>query len=171
MDYSTYLTTMAQIAGVLVGFANLANAISRPGISVGDLRLNKLRIIITTESGLILMGLCVLPLLFSTSHFPNIIVFRGLSFLGALIAGLYHLLILPRVKVWTGKTFPLRVSKYFHVANLLFLLTPFLLNAFGVFGIENVVFIYCSITFGLFIILCVFFCRLLYSVLPTVEKD
>jgi hypothetical protein len=170
MDYSTYLTTMAQIAGVLVGFANLANAISRPGISAGDLKLNKLRIIITTESGLILMGLCVLPLLFSTSQFLTSDIFRGLSLLGAFIAALYHSLLFVRVKVWTGKTFPLSISKYFHFANVLLLFGPYLLNAFGVFGIENSVFVYCSVTFGLFIILCVFFCRLLYSVIPAVDK-
>jgi len=156
---------MAQIAGVLVGFANLANAISRPGISTSDSKLNKLRIIVTTESGLILMALCVLPLLYS----PTSDVFRGLSFFGAFVGWAYHVLMFARVKALTGKTFPLVVSKYFHFAQVIFIFSPFLLNGFGAFGIENVVFVYCLIIFALFLFLCTFFCRLLYSVLPTFD--
>jgi len=104
MEHSTYLVTMAQIAGVLVGFANLANAISRPDISVIHLQLNKLRIIITTESGLILISACLLPLLFSTSTGLSISSLKGLSFSCFLIAVIYNVLLLYRTKKLTGNT-------------------------------------------------------------------
>lgn len=157
---------MAQIAGVLVGFANLANAISRPDISAKALQLNKLRIIITTESGLILIGACLLPLLFSTRSLSNASLFKGLSFSCFLIAVLYNSLLLKRTKKMTGIYFPSKLSKYFYLCNLLFMMIPFLLNTFDFFGSGNVIFVYCSVIFYVFVSLCTLFCTLLYSVLP-----
>jgi hypothetical protein len=165
MEYSTYLTTMAQIAGVLVGFANLANAISRPGIPQADLQLNKIRIMLVTELGLILIGFCVLPLLFSASRITASTVTRALSFiifLSAIFAVLYNFI---RGKRLTGKYFPAKASRLINLSILLVIIIPSLLNATGLFGIENIIFVFCCLIFLTFVFLCILFCRLLYSVL------
>ncbi len=166
MEYPTYLTTMAQIAGVLVGFANLVNAISRPDLPEIELEINKVRIIITTEVGLVLIGLCILPLLMSASKYSDVEIFQGLSFITFWVGVIYYIANLIRVKRTTGKYFPTKLAPFMQIGILIFVLTPLLLNSFKLFGIDNIVFVYCLPTFYLFILVCVLFCRLLYSLLP-----
>jgi hypothetical protein len=169
MEYASYLTTMAQVAGVMVGFANLANAISRPDMSNSELKVNKLRIIITTELGIVLICLCVLPLMLAGSELSNPEIFRITSLVG-LIANLVYAFYTPiRAKRWTGKSLPTSLSKIYHLGNILLITIPITLSLFGVFGDDKIGLIYCYVTFCLFVFLATLFCRLLYSVLPTTE--
>ena len=171
MEYSGYLATMAQVAGVLVGFANLANAINRPGISAPDMKLNKLRIVLTTEMGLLLICSCVIPLLMTTSNFSEENIFKGSSLFMSVVGLLYNLYISRRAKAWTGRALPVTASVYYHLAGLFLVNGPLMLNGFGLFGDDRVIFMYYLVTFVLFILLCTLFCRLLYSVLPTTVND
>lgn len=154
----------------MVGFATLANTISRPGMSVSDLKLNKLRIILTTEMGIVLICLCVLPLLFSVSDFEEATVFRVLSLAVFLFAVPYSIFMPLRVKGWTGKMLPTGVAKFYHLTNILFMTGPLLINSLGIFP-DYLVLIYCGVIFVLFTLLCTLFCRLLYTVLPTISQD
>lgn len=167
MKYSEYLSTMAQVAGVLVGFANLANAISRPGMTVDELKLNKLRIILTTEMGIVLICICILPLLLTAADFAEATIFRTLSVAVAIFAVPYSIYMPIRVKKWSGKMFPTGLAKYYHTTNILLMTGPLVLNAFGVFGNNQAVLVYCMVTFILFTLVCTLLCRLLNTVLPT----
>lgn len=171
MKYSEYLSTMAQVVGVLVGFANLANAINRPGMTTDELKLNKLRIILTTEMGIVLICICILPLLLTVGNFAEATIFRALSVAVAVFAVPYSLYMPVRVKKWTGKMFPTGIAKYYHTTNVLFMTGPLLLNALGVFGNDQAVLVYCMVTFVLFTLVCTLLCRLLNTVLPTFKNE
>ena len=170
MEYASYLTTMAQVAGVMVGFTNLANAISRPDMSNNELRVNKLRIIVATELGIVLICLCLLPLMLAGSKLSNTEIFMTTSLIGLLVNIGYGILTPTRSKRWTGKLIPTSLSKYYHTANISLMTLPLILNLFGIFGNDNIPLVYCFVTFALFVFLATLFCRLLYSVLPTTEK-
>jgi hypothetical protein len=169
MEYASYLTTMAQVAGVMVGFANLANAISRPGMSNSELGVNKIRIIVTTELGIVLICLCLFPLMLGGGKLSQTQVF-WISSLLALIFNIGYGLYQPlRAKRLSGKLLPTALSKFYHLGNIFLITIPLALSLFGRFGDDNVPLIYCTTTFVLFIFLSTLFCRLLYSVLPTTE--
>jgi hypothetical protein len=170
MEYASYLTTMAQVAGVMVGFANLANAISRPGMPNSELGINKIRIIVTTELGIVLICLCLLPLMLAGSKFSNTEIF-WITSLFALIFNIGYGFYTPfRAKRLTGKLLPTTLSKFYHLGNIFLITFPLILSLFGVFGNDNIALIYCTVTFFLFVFLSTLFCRLLYSVLPTTES-
>jgi hypothetical protein len=170
MEYASYLTTMAQVAGVMVGFANLANAISRPDMSNSELRLNKLRIIVTTELGIIVICLSLLPLLLEGSKLSTPEVFWITSLIALLVDVSYTLVTPVRAKRWTGKRLPTALSKYYYFVIIFLMTLPLTLSLFGVFGDDNIALIYCGVIFLVFIFLSTLFCRLLYSVLPTTER-
>lgn len=167
MEYESYLLTMAQIAGVLVGFATIANAISRPGMSPSELQLNKLRIIVTTENGILIIVWCMLPALLSKRMGDNDL-FQLMSIIGFLCSVSYMIFVSVRIRKFTGVYYPKLATKVIQVVSVLFITIPFGLNALGVFGIGNTGFVFCLVIFYLFCMVCILFVRLLYSVLPDV---
>jgi len=69
MHYQDFLLSLAQIAGIIVGFANLATGFDRSKINEVDWGENKVRILVITEGGLLLIAFCFIPflILFFTS--------------------------------------------------------------------------------------------------------
>ena len=169
MQYESYLLTMAQIAGVLVGFASLANAISRPGMAARELQLNKLRILVTTENGIFIIIFCMLPVLLARRMDENEL-FRWLSLLAFAANGTNLFYIMHRNRRFTGAYFPVTATRVIFINTVLFTTIPFGLNAVGAFGVENSAFAYCGVIFYLFCMVCILFVRLLFSVLPDADK-
>lgn len=161
-ELTNYLTTLAQIAGVLVGFANLSNAISRDDLTFHDFQLNKLRLVITTEVGLIVIALCLIMLLFPDAN-GHILQLEATLFF--LLISFYTLTVIIRSKRMTGHYFPNLANKLFHLGNSVFVLIPLILAATGIL-ISWTYQLLCGVLFYLFLFLCLLFVRLLHGVLP-----
>ena len=164
---STYLSTMAQIAGVMVGFANLANAIHRPNIHAKEFQLNKIRMILFTELGLITIAVCVLPILFQASTIPEITVIRIISAALFVASTTYAIANTRRVRKMIGSAFPLPAASGVFAFSGLVIGFISALNALEVFGRGNVILVFYLIIFFALLFESFLFLRLINWILSS----
>ena len=134
-------------------------------MSVGELQLNKLRILVTTENGIFIIIFSMLPVVLE-KRLGEEDLYELVSLI-AFLASVFNMIYIAwRNKKFTGKYFPMLATKVIQANTILFTTIPFGLNALGSFGVENLALAYCIVIFYLFCMVCILFVRLLYSVLP-----
>jgi hypothetical protein len=164
MDDS-YFSVMAQLSGVILGFANLANAIYKPNIKSKDINLNKIRILVSTEVGLFVIIVCIIPILFRSTSISPTLVIKVLSLVLMVSVPSYAYMITTRSLKLMDTRFPVPI------ASKLFVYSGFTcgvfggLNAFEIFGSGNVFFIYQFMIFGCFLVQSFLFIRLIRWIL------
>ena len=162
MNYQDFLMTFAQIIGVIVGFANLASVFDRSKINEVHWAQNKVRILVITEGGILLIACCFIPYLmffftedeykaFKISTVVALILFLSTSFFSAY-----------RYKGLTGHHGI--AQKVILGASLLLNCTPLLIAAFVTLPLRQMIAFYCFSVFSVFFILSIIFIRLFRAI-------
>jgi len=168
---STYFSTMAQLAGVIVGFANLANVIYRPDITAKEFHLNKIRILASTELGLINIIVCVLPIVFQSTSVSQVSLMKTLSVLLMIGVPLYAFAGTSRSARLMGTRFPVPFYSKFYLYSGFFCGAIAGLNACEIFGNSNLLFVYEMMVFYCFLLQSFLFIRLIHWILSTQEVN
>ncbi len=168
---SNYFSTMAQLAGVIVGFANLANVIYRPNISTREFQLNKIRILASTELGLINIIVCILPIFFQSINVSQVSLMKALSVLLMIGVPLYAFTATTRSARLMGTRFPVPFFSKFYLYSGFFCGALAGLNALEIFGNTNLLFVYELLVFICFLLQSFLFIRLIHWILSTQEVN
>ncbi|HEV8512213.1 MAG TPA: hypothetical protein VGQ59_03020 [Cyclobacteriaceae bacterium] len=166
-----YLDTMAQLAGVMVGFANLANAISKPNVHKKDFHVNKVRILLSTEMGLVTMLGCIAPHIPFSLGISEQEAIKIISILMSLFMFAYCILSLKRLQKLIGTSFPVpyisKILSSFGFVNSIVVG----LNGLGLFGEDKVIFVFYFVMFNALLTQAFLFTRLIGSILSNQDVD
>ncbi len=166
MHYSDILLTIAQISGVLVGFANLAGVFEKPNENIDLRQVSKLRLLIVTEGGIVGIFGCLLPFLIVSFNNNEIIALRISSIILALSVIVIHSFNIIRVRRFTSNSF-FRKSQKFNILQIsinLPILVTLLLSGIGWFDNNLIVGIYCLAVLTEFLLICMLLIRFLRQI-------
>jgi hypothetical protein len=158
MSYHDFLLTLAQISGVIIGFANLGTTFGRSTGQEVDIGQNKLRILVITEGGLFLISMCFCPFLVFFFTSDEFIAFKGASFyalaeaVGSLAFNIARHAYF--VKIFSGVS-----TGLFSFAGVAVCL-PLSFCAFFGLSLQKLIAVYCLSVFCLFALFGVVFVRL-----------
>jgi hypothetical protein len=163
-QYSDLLLTIAELSGVLIGFANLASALEKSQDVVVH-QFNKLRLIMITESGIATIFGCLLPFLVATFSNDELIILKMSSIFFSPVIVLIILFFLLRIKKMMGTMTPTRITPILFAMAILFVLTPSILIITNLVRNNLMAGVYCLGIVTLFMILCIVLVRLLRSII------
>ena len=172
MHYSNLLLTIAEISGVLVGFANLASVFEKSNEDEAR-QINKIRLLIITEGGIVAIFASLLPFLLSAFSDSEIFVFRIAALTIIPLATLNIIFNFRRGRRITG--IPLKVQMWglpttkkvgvIIIPISLFILVPLLLIAAGYFDSGPIAGMYCLSLMASFLTMFMFLIRFLRQVI------
>ena len=162
MNQQDYLMTFAQIAGVLVGFANLATVLDSSKIDEAQWSKSKERILIITEGGLTMIGACFLPSLIYFFVQNDGQSFRIASSIELLVYIISSLFIAYRYEKRAGK-YDL-IQKMIASFCVVFGWTPLAIAAFASLTSNQVIAVYSLAIFQMFIVISIVFVMLFRSI-------
>jgi len=173
MHYSNILLPIAEISGVLIGFANLASVFEKSNEDEVLRQTNKIRLLMITEGGIIGIFACLLPFLLLTFNYNEIITFRiaSLILLPAIILNIVfnfkrgkRLTGIPILAQLSGLPSQTKIGSIVILFCML-TVTPVALVCVGYFDDGTIAGMYCLSVFSSFMTLCIFLIRFIRQII------
>ena len=169
MHYSNILLTIAEICGVLVGFANLASVFEKPSENIALRQVNKLRLLVVTEGGILGIFSCLLPFLIVSFNYSEITAFRTAAIIIALVSAINHFFNLKRAKRLTnskpllGNSLMLTIPLI--LINSFLIIIPLFLVGVGLIDDALIIGVFCLAILAEFLILSILLIRFIRQVI------
>jgi hypothetical protein len=174
MHYTNILLTIAEISGVLVGFANLASVFEKPNEDVVLRQQNKLRLLVITEGGIFGIFACLLPFLVMTFDYNEIIAFRVTAIILTPVTLISYVFNLKRARRLTGTPILVsmsglptakKVGSIMTGIMILLVITPLTLIGAGIFDDGPIAGVFCLSMLSIFSGMCIVLIRFIRQVI------